>query len=755
MDVRATAIMRGIFCLLCLLLIWTASPASAQSASGHVSVALLTSTEQPRPGQMFLVGLRLTPEKGWHTYWSNPGESGLAPTIEWQAPTGLRFGALQHPAPTLLKVMGITSYVHAGEHILLSQVRISSSLARGTPLPIAGQLQWLACSASLCVPGHAIVHLDLAAGGGAPGPAAPILRKAAQQLPLRAQPGAFAEQDGKVVLQLPHNVRVNSADLVFFPDENTIVDAASERVTVAGNSVDIEVPGARASLESISGVVSDGRTAYRLSFRRSAAPNAVSGSTVADDARSIRPTSVHRITPSPSKSESTPLPRSPLTRAGPSNATPSIFGALIAAIIGGLLLNLMPCVFPVLSIKAIALARAGTSERAARVDALAYTLGAVVACSALGLLIMLLRLAGHEVGWSFQLQHPAITLALILLATAITLNLAGVFELRGLSMNGLPSTLRPAWTSMGAGALTAFVATPCSGPFMASALGATLLFPAVMSLAIYAALGLGLALPMLAVAYLPSVRKALPAPGPWMETFRQWMALPTGLAVLALLWLLKRQAESVAAGEAALLVILISISLWWIGARQKRGKVGSWRGLVPVAAAAAGLMLIAPTYNLVSAASVSAAVQPFSRTRLEQLRAEGVPVFVDITADWCLTCKINERIAIDRPQTREAFQKAGIVTLRGDWTNGDPAITRFLASHGRNSIPFYLFYPARQEPELLPQLLTSGSLRDLARSSTKPNERGRDAALIVQRSPRAYRASLLPAVSLPRVFGSN
>lgn len=679
--------------LLCLLAgVWTGSSAAAQAAAGHLSVSLLASTERPQPGQTFTIGLQVAPDAGWHSYWSNPGESGLAPTVKWQAPAGVTFGPLEHPAPKLLSVMGITSYVHEGEHVLLSKVGVSSSISRGTPLPINAQIRWLACSASLCVPGHATVHLDLLAGGGAPGSAAAILEKAAEQLPRRAQPGSLAEQNGKLVLGLPHTVRVNAARLAFFPDQNGVVDAAAERVSAAGDTLEIAVPATGRVPTSISGVVSDGSNAYRMVFRSSEAPAAASESSVTTDPAAARraPVGMHNATlvaPSASQSGSASLSPSG-SRAAANDASPSILGALVAAILGGLLLNLMPCVFPVLSIKAIALARAGTSERAARVDALAYMAGTVLACSTLGLLIMLLRLAGNEVGWSFQLQHPVTTLALTLLATAITLNVAGVFELPGLSVSGAPSRLRPALTSIGAGALTAFVATPCSGPFMAGALGATLLLPPAMSLVIYAGLGFGLALPMLALAYVPSARKALPAPGPWMETFRRWMALPTGLAVVALLWLLQRQGGIVAAEEAAFLVILISVSLWWIGGRQKRDNRGSWRSLIPLAAAAAGLILVKPAYNSVGATRASSAVQQFSEARLAQLRSAGVPVFVDITADWCLTCKINESFAIDRPKTRAAFSSAGIIMLRGDWTNGDPAITRFLASQGRNSIPF-------------------------------------------------------------------
>jgi thiol:disulfide interchange protein len=384
----------------------------------------------------------------------------------------------------------------------------------------------------------------------------------------------------------------------------------------------------------------------------------------------------------------------------------------------------MPCVFPVLSIKALALARAGTSERSARIEALAYTAGSILTCALLGLVIMLLRIAGAEIGWAFQLQHPGVTLLLALLATGITMNLAGVFELPGLSFSGAPTPTTGAWSSVASGSLTAFLATPCSGPFMAAALGATLVFSPEMSIAIYAGLGFGLALPMLLIAFAPRIRESLPAPGPWMSTFRRSMAVFTALLAIALIWLLGRQAGATAVLEGALLIFMFGVVLGWFGSRQKAGYQGRWLGAAPVAAAVGGLVLLWPSPVPVRANTNGASVQMFSENRLKQLRRQGIPVLIDITADWCLTCKVNERVAIDRPGTRAAFARAGIVILRGDWTNGDPAITRFLASHGRNSIPFYLFYPAGQAPQVLPQLLTPGIMRKLA-ASEEPEPRDR------------------------------
>lgn len=708
--------------LLFLLLGWLGSAgAFAQSSSAHISASLLTSTERPRPGETFLVGLRLTPQKGWHSYWSNPGESGLAPTVEWQSPDGLSFGPLQHPAPTLLKVLGITSYVHAGEHILLSRVRLNSSVATGTQLPVEARVNWLECSESLCVPGRATLSLNLAAGNGARSRSASALGAAERRLPRQVAQGTFYFDQERIRLRLPVGIKIDPTSARFFPDRNGVLDAAAARVRTIEGITEIDVPAQAVVSGTISGVLSDGPSAYYLKFRKADRPAPAAVPIISSEER----TSVQAEAGLEQASRNGPAGRTSVPMDSPEiSASPSVLVAIFAAVLGGLLLNLMPCVFPVLSIKALALARAGTSKRDARVGALAYTAGSVISCAALGLVIMGLRLAGQDVGWSFQLQHRGVTLALALLATAITLNLAGVFELPGLSFSGAPTRESRAASSLGAGALTAFVATPCSGPFMATALGATLAFPPVMAIVIYAGLGFGLALPMLLIAFLPGLRRSLPKPGPWMRKFQRSMAVPTGLAALALIWLLTRQADRPAFLKGTALVLLFSLLLWWWGARQKSGVQRRWLGLIPTTAAIAGLGLVWPAPVAVNARATGLTVQEFSDARLVQLRRAGVPVFVDITADWCLTCKINERLAIDRPETRAAFNEAGIVTLRGDWTNGDPAITRFLASHRRNSIPFYLFYGEGKPPMVLPQLLSVSALRNLGRAQPVPRMGG-------------------------------
>ncbi|MGZ8298594.1 MAG: protein-disulfide reductase DsbD family protein, partial [Allosphingosinicella sp.] len=382
----------------------------------------------------------------------------------------------------------------------------------------------------------------------------------------------------------------------------------------------------------------------------------------------------------------------------------AILAALVGAVLGGLLLNVMPCVFPILSLKALSLARASGDEAGARREALAYTAGAVAICLALGAAVLALRAGGISAGWAFQLQDPRVILLLLLLVTAIALNLAGLFELPSIGLGG---SLASAGGSAGAfwtGALAAFVATPCTGPFMAAALGAALLLPLPAALAVFAGLGLGLALPFLILGFVPAARRCLPRPGPWMIRLRHILSVPMFLTALGLAWVLGRQSgvDGMAIGLAAALAL--GLTLWWVGRRFGDGRF--WLRLAPAAAAAAAGLLFLPVGGEGQATASPLAGEPFSEKRLAALRAEGRPVFAFFTADWCITCKVNEKMVLQREEVTRAFAGAGVAVLVGDWTGGDAAIGRFLEAQGRSGIPLYIHYAPGKAPEILPQLLT-------------------------------------------------
>ncbi|MDE0946329.1 MAG: thioredoxin family protein, partial [Sphingobium sp.] len=383
------------------------------------------------------------------------------------------------------------------------------------------------------------------------------------------------------------------------------------------------------------------------------------------------------------------------------------------ALLGGLLLNIMPCVFPILGLKVMKLAKAGGDERVVRREALAYTAGVIMTCLALGGALLALRAAGTAAGWAFQLQDPRIILGLLLLVTLIAFNLAGLFDFRAIGggdqLAGKGGLVGSFWT----GALVAFVATPCTGPFMAAAMGAALLLPLAAALAVFAGLGLGLALPFLLLAYLPALRRRLPKPGAWMGRLQKTLAIPMFLTALGLAWLLGQQrgvsGMTIGLGAALTLALL----LWWLGMRQRAGRGG---GLV-TALLGMGL-LVGAVFTLPTqapAAVASADHIAFDAAKLASLRAANKPVFLYFTADWCLTCKANEAAAIDRAETRARFEQGGVTVMVGDWTNADPAITRFLEAQGRSGVPLYLWYAPGREARVLPQLLSVATLTDLVR----------------------------------------
>ncbi|MCY7281538.1 MAG: thioredoxin family protein, partial [Sphingomonas bacterium] len=383
--------------------------------------------------------------------------------------------------------------------------------------------------------------------------------------------------------------------------------------------------------------------------------------------------------------------------------------AILGALAGGILLNLMPCVFPILALKALHLARSGGNEATARRDALGYAAGAIVGTGALGIALLAIRAGGSAAGWAFQLQDPRTILLLALLATAISLNLLRVFELPVIGSERNPTG------SFGTGALAAFVATPCAGPFLGAALGTALLLPAAGSIAVFAALGLGLALPFVVVAFVPALRSKLPRPGPWMVRLQRILAVPMALTAIACLWLLWRQGGGVALGIGLAGALGLGLLLFGLGVRQRDGQSVLWG--VPVALALIGgtIWLLPPR----SAETQRAATgREWSEAAVAREQAAGRPVFAYFTADWCLTCKVNEAGAIDRNSVQAAFRKARVTTLVGDWTNGDPAITRLLESRGRAGVPLYLWYePGKPEPEELPQVLTPSMLSERAARS--------------------------------------
>lgn len=666
--------------LCAIVLAWPALASSALASTTHIKPELVV--EGPAaPGGTVQLAFLMKPDKGWHGYWYNPGDAGLGLSPTWTLPAGTKAGDLAYPVPQTLIVSGLMNHVYEHEYAVLTTLTLPANAAPGTRLPIRVRLDWLACTDQVCVPEQADLAAEVTVGAaGAPDPRFDQWR-AALPAPLGAK-AVFAIEGGKVRIAIPLPAAVPLDRPHLFLGDHRVVDyAAPQAFFRDGDQLVVELP--RAKFEPLA--------PQRLSavLRFDAAGNGV---TLEADPGTV------------------PAGGTPLATDGA--ATPALWVLLLSALAGGLLLNVMPCVFPILSLKALSLARAGESESQARSEGLAYTAGVVLACLALGVLLLALRAAGQEVGWAFQLQEPLVVAGLLLLAVAITANLLGLFEFAvpGFASDGSRQG------AFATGLLAAFAATPCTGPFMAAAMGAALLLPVPEALALFAMLGLGLALPFLAIAYIPRLRAMLPRPGAWMVRFRKVMAVPMGLTALALLWLSNRLAGGGFALAAGLIVVILIALLVLLGRRQRHGLAAGGRWWAMLGAVllfgAAGL----PGMVREGAAAVSSVLpsDPFSEQALAKARASGKPVFVYMTADWCLTCKVNESAAIEREETAAAFAKAGVVVLRGDWTRRDPAITRYLTAQGAAGVPLYMWYPAGSSaPQQLPQVLSVGTLTDL------------------------------------------
>jgi len=655
-----------------------------QPGKNAIRASLIAESHVVAPGQTVTLALVMKPDKGWHGYWKNPGDSGIETQIAWQLPAGLSAGPIQYPVPERLIVAGLMNYVYEGEYAQLIDVKVPADVSAGTRLPLRAKVDYLACTDEVCVPETANVAIDLQAGtaAGAPANRAMFDRfRQAQPKPLGSE-ARFERAGTKFRLAIPLPAGVALDDPYFYPlTDGALSYAAAQSFSRSGDTVVVETEAATngGELAAVEGVLklSDG-TGLSLKAIPGAVPAA--GAPIAQEALQF------------------------------ATGAPAILAALFGAVLGGLLLNIMPCVFPILSLKALSLAKASGDEAAAKREGLAYTAGAVLICLALGAALLGLRAGGAAAGWAFQLQDPRVILVLLLLITAVALNLAGLFELPTLSVGGRLAerggTAGAFWT----GALAAFVATPCTGPFMGAALGAALVLPTAIALAIFAGLGLGLALPFLLLGFVPALRRRLPKPGAWMERFRRVMSVPMFLTALALAWILGRQAgvNGMTLGLSA--ALLLGLALWWIGRRQ--GRPGAWVPLAPAALAAGAALVLVPTVATQPAMAAQGVLksEPFSEARLAALQQAGRPVFVYFTADWCVTCKVNEKGALDRAQVAEAFEKKQVAVLVGDWTRGDAAIGRFLEKHGRSGVPLYLYYAPGKPVEVLPQVLTPSRL---------------------------------------------
>ncbi|MDT8406090.1 MAG: protein-disulfide reductase DsbD family protein [Methylococcales bacterium] len=689
--------------LLTLALTGQAHALPDRAATEQVSVRLITSLDAVYPGAELQVGVAQSIIEHWHTYWINPGDSGLATTIAYDLPEGAEVGGIQWPAPKKIQLGPVVNYGYEHEVTLLSPLTVPEDAVIGGVFPIHAKVNWLVCE-EICIPQQAELALELpivAEGEANPAHAALIERTRASWPVAAPWPVEVQRSDSGLNIAFGDNqwsVR-NVVEVWFYPQQWGWVDHAapqSYRLTDQGGVSLALTPGeaAVAEGESLAGVLTvteiiDGqrvRRAYTL-----AAP--------------VRPAPVaEAVVPAVDRQAESPI------------LWPS---ALLLALLGGVILNLMPCVFPVLSIKALSLIQhAHETPRQTRLQGWAYTAGILASFALLGGLLIALKAGGAQIGWGFQFQSPVFVLAIAYLMFAVGLSLSGVFTI-GNSIVGVGSSLaqRSGYSgSFFTGVLATIVATPCTAPFMGAALGFALSQPPVVLLAVFLSLGFGLALPYLLLSYWPALQRRLPKPGVWMERLKQGLAFPMYGAAVWLVWVLAQQAGVNAVAVALGGMVAIGFAAWLCEA-TKYANVGARRGGTSFAVVTLAAALLAGFVSVETPASAVAFEseptlnknwEPYSPARLAELRAEGKPVFLNFTAAWCISCLVNERVALSQASVTDAFERSGITYLKGDWTNRDPEITRFLSHFGRSGVPLYLFYPkgGSSEALVLPQLLT-------------------------------------------------
>ncbi len=681
-----------------VLVVLAAFIAAGARAQENNIAAELVADGPAVPGEEWTIAIRFMPKSDeWHGYWENPGDAGYGMQLDWQLPQGWEAGKPRYPVPQRLLISGLMNHVYEGRYAVLVPIRVPEGAVVANLAPISVDAQWLACTDEICVPEEARLTLPVTMAATRQSDARFDGWRAAIP-PMLDSEGTFEVARERLRIGIPLPAALDIGVPHVFVAARELGDgfqpayAAGQTFIREGDLLVAEIP--------LTQIVLPPDTEFEFVPR----PDSLSGIITLGEDDGVRFVAQAGDVP--------------LEGAAPLRSTspPSLWTLAIGALLGGLALNILPCVFPILSLKALSLARAGGDEAMARREGIAYAAGAVLACVALGGALLLLRSAGENIGWAFQLQEPAVVVLLLVLAVAITANLAGLFALPSLSItrSGEPTS------AFATGLLAAFVATPCTGPFMAAALGAALILPPVQALVLFGMLGLGLALPFLAIGFIPVLRGLLPQPGAWMERFRKAMAIPMGLTALALVWLVARLGGQGFALMAMVVTGGLLIALTVAGRLQQRGKP-AWPASALIAApflVFAGFALPA-SYSDRVAVTVESLLDParFSETALAEARASGRPVFVWFTADWCVTCKVNERVAIEREETRMAFEEAGVVVLRGDWTRRDEAITGFLTRQGAAGVPLYLWYEPGGAAEQLPQILTSDALVTLARRS--------------------------------------
>jgi thiol:disulfide interchange protein/DsbC/DsbD-like thiol-disulfide interchange protein len=688
----------------------TAAPVKTQ----HVEAELVSERTAFVPGEATTVALRLKMADGWHTYWQNPGDSGLPTTIAWTLPPGVTAGAIQWPAPHALPAGPLVNYGYEGEVLLLTDLKVPASAPVGQPLAVKAKAEWLVCRET-CIPEEAVLDLEIPVAERAdPYPQWGKAIAATRDALPRALPGwlVAARADGpKVVLTLTAPAGTATPSRVhFFPYQEGRIEPSGKQAFVRDSN------GTFALTLPVAHQLTPGFTQV-AGVLTSSSGFAGGGATVR--AITVDAPLAGAVTAGPK-----PVPAAaPALDVGAAPATTiTLAAALLFAFLGGVVLNLMPCVFPVLSLKALSLTKPGHGNKQhLRLEGLSFGTGVMVTFLALAGALLAFRAAGEQFGWGFQLQSPAVVTSLALLFFVLALNLSGVFEFATL----VPSSAA-GWTAHNqyanaflSGVLAVVIASPCTAPFMGAALGYALTQPAALTLLVFAALGLGMALPFVLLTWFPGWRKVLPRPGAWMERLKQFLAFPLYATVAWLVWVLGAQVDNDAVVRLLVTMVVLSFALWawraYRGGGARGFSIAALLGLAGVVAVAWPLYAgSAEAHASVQPKSASAAGdpwQPFAPALVAELAASK-PVFVDFTAAWCVTCQVNKKLVLTDAVVTKAFADRGVELVRADWTRRDPTITQALAALGRQGVPVYVLYRPGKEPLVLPEVLQRQTVLD-------------------------------------------
>ncbi len=690
-------------CVLSLVVLIAAiAPAYAQPApqpttkAAHVTVTLLVPPAQLAPGENFTAGLDFTMEPGWHVYWINAGDSGEPPAAKWNLPPGVTADAMQFPPPKRLPLGPLMDFGYEDDVVFPIPMHVAQDFRPAQPqATFAAHVTWLVCR-EVCIPGKA--DLALARTAWSKPAASPDVDAAAQNLIARFQSqlpkplpttdtATFSSTPKTFVLEVHTGSKQSSGQ--FFPlDQTVIANAAPQPAQATPNGVQLTLTkdeNLQAPPQNLNGLLElPNGTAYEI--------HAIPGTLAATT--------------------------------GPPTDFSAILGATALALIGGILLNLMPCVFPVLFIKGLSLVQSSQQERSnLRAHGWVYTLGILVSFWAVVAVLVILRAAGQQLGWGFQFQSPTFLALMAMLLFFLGLALAGQFEI-GLSITSAGGSLAQKHGYTGSfftGVLAMVVATPCTAPFMGAAIGYALSHSIAISFTVFTALALGLALPYLALAYFPGWARILPKPGAWMEVLKQAVSIPIFATVIWLVWVFTQIAGSSALIGLLAAFLLLAVAGWFLGRWPAKAAATTIAALILITAITTSVWSVrnlavsipsvsaqgAPGSQLPVPASVW---QPFTPSLLTQYRTQGKPVFIDFTASWCLSCQVNERLILDRADVQQHLRDSGAALLRADWTNQDPDITQTLAALGRSGVPTYALYPAdpAAPPHVLPEVLTPG-----------------------------------------------